>query len=188
MAEKEDGENVLILIIDDDSAHRLVARNALEQAGFVVEEAKDGEQGFFAVLRTRPDLVLLDVMMPKFDGYEFCAELRRDPEFMNLPVLMVTALDDFESINRAFEVGATNFVTKPVNWVALAFQVKYVLRASQNAEELYKTKQFMTLELEEEQHKAKQLLALALESAEAIHKKRGMASSAGLEPVIADDS
>ena len=188
MTEREDGENALILIIDDDAAHRLVARRALEQAGFMVEEAKDGEDGFFAVLRTRPDLVLLDVMMPKFDGYEFCAELRRDPEFMNLPVLMVTALDDIESINRAFEAGATNFVTKPVNWTALAFQVKYVLRASQNAEELHKTKQFMALALEEELHKTKQLLSMALESAEVVHKKREMFSSADLEPIMADDS
>ena len=188
MTEKENGENVLILIIDDDAAHRLVAREALEQAGFMVEEAEDGDQGIFAVMKTRPDLVLLDVMMPKFDGYEFCVEMRRHPEFMNLPVLMVTALDDIESINRAFEAGATNFVTKPVNWTALAFHVKYILRASQNAEELYKTKQILTLELEEELHKTKQLLELALESAEGIRKKRRMFSSAGQEPFMADDS
>ncbi len=156
MIEAEDRENVLILIIDDDAAHRLIARKALEQAGFVVEEAEDGKQGLLAVKKTRPDLVLLDVMMPKFDGYDVCVELRRDPEFMNLPVLMVTALDDIESINRAFEAGATNFVTKPVNWTVFAFHVKYILRASQNAEELYKTKQ---------------LLTLAHESAEVVHKK-----------------
>ncbi len=171
MTEREDGEDALILIIDDDAAHRLVARKALEQAGFMVEEAKDGEDGFFAVLRTRPDLVLLDVMMPKFDGYEFCAELRRDPEFMNLPVLMVTALDDIESIHRAFDAGATNFVTKPINWTVLAFHLKCILRASQN-----------------ELHKTKQLLSMALESAEVVHKKREMFSSADLEPIMADDS
>ena len=173
MIEAEDRENVLILIIDDDAAHRLIARKALEQAGFMVEEAEDGKQGLLAIKKTRPDLVLLDVMMPKFDGYDVCVELRRDPEFMNLPVLMVTALDDIESINRAFEAGATNFVTKPVNWTALAFQVKYVLRANQNAEEL---------------HKTKQLLSMALESAEVVHKKREMFSSADLEPIMADDS
>ncbi len=173
MTEREDDENVLILIIDDDAAHRLIARKALEQAGFMVEEAQDGKQGFFAVMKTRPDLVFLDVMMPKIDGYDVCVELRREPELMNLPVLMVTALEDIESINRAFEAGATNFVTKTVNWAVLAFHVKYILRASQNAEELYKTKQ---------------LLTLALESAEVIHKKRRMFSSADLEPFMADDS
>ena len=148
MTEREDGENMLILIIDNDAAHRLIARKALEQAGFMVEEAEDGKQGLLAIKKTRPDLVLLDVMMPKFDGYDVCVELRRDPEFMNLPVLMVTALDDIESINRAFEAGTTNFVTKPVNWTVLAFHVKYILRASQNAEELHETKQLLTLALE----------------------------------------
>lgn len=188
MAEREDGEKALILIIDDDAAHRLVARKALEQAGFRIEEAKDGEQGFFAVLRTRPDLVLLDVVMPKFDGYEFCAELRRDPEFMNLPVLMVTALDDFESISRAFDVGATNIVTKPVNWTTLAFHVKYVLRASQTAEELYRIKQLVKSALEEKLHKTKQLLALVLDPAEVIDKKREIFSGSDLEPFMVDDS
>ena len=170
MAKREDGEKALILIIDDDAAHRLVARKALEQAGFRIEEAKDGEQGFFAVLRTRPDLVLLDVVMPKFDGYEFCAELRRDPEFMNLPILMITALDDIESIHRAFDAGATNFVTKPVNWTVLAFHLKYILRASQN-----------------ELHKTKELLVLAHELAEVVHEKRKMNSGDDLESFTADE-
>ncbi len=103
MTEREDRESVLTLSIDDDAAHRLIARKALEQAGFMVEEAEDGKQGLLAVKKTRPDLVLLDVMMPKFDGYDVCVELRRDPEFMNLPILMITALDDIDSINRAFD-------------------------------------------------------------------------------------
>jgi DNA-binding response OmpR family regulator len=172
MIEAEDCENALILIIDDDAGHRLIARKSLEQAGFMVEEAEDGKQGLLAVKKTRPDLVLLDVMMPKFDGYDVCVELRRDPESMNLPVLMVTALDDIESINRAFEAGGTNFVTKPVNWTVLAFHVKYILRASQNAEELNKTKQ---------------LLTLARESAEVVHKKQRMISSTDLESFTSDN-
>ncbi len=170
MTEREDRESVLTLIIDDDAAHRLIARIALEKAGFMVEEAEDGKQGLLAVKKIRPDLVLLDVMMPKFDGYSVCVELRRDPEFMNLPILMITALDDIDSINRAFDAGATNFVTKPVNWTALAFHVKYILRASQN-----------------ELHKTKELLVLAHELAEVAHKKRGMISSADLESFTADD-
>jgi DNA-binding response OmpR family regulator len=85
---------------------------------------------------------------------------------------MVTALDDIESINRAFEAGGTNFVTKPVNWTVLAFHVKYILRASQNAEELNKTKQ---------------LLTLARESAEVVHKKQRMISSTDLESFTSDN-
>ena len=188
MTESEARERVLILIIDDDAAHRTITRISLEHAGFMVEEAEDGKQGLLAVKKTRPDLVLLDVMMPKFDGYNVCVELRRDPEFMNLPILMITALDDIESINRAFDAGATNIVTKPVNWTTLAFHVKYVLRASQTAKELYRIKQLVKSALEEELHKTKQLLALALEPAEVIDKKREIFSGSDLEPFMVDDS
>ena len=170
MTEREDRESVLTLIIDDDAAHRLIARKALEQAGFMVEEAEDGKQGLLAVKKTRPDLVLLDVMMPKFDGYSVCVELRRDPEFMDLPILMITALDDVESINRAFDAGATNFITKPVNWTVLALHVKYILRANEN-----------------ELHKTKELLVFAHALVEVVHKKRRMISGADLESFTADD-
>ncbi len=170
MTGSEARESVLILIIDDDAAHRAITRISLEHAGFMVEEAEDGKQGLLAVKKTRPDLVLLDVMMPKFDGYKVCVELRRDPEFMNLPILMITALGDIESINRAFDAGATNFITKPVKWTALAFHVQYILRASQN-----------------ELHKTKELLVLAHELAEVAHKKQGMISGADLESFTADD-
>ena len=145
MAEAEDRENSRILIIDDDAGHRIIARSALERAGFTVEEAEDGKQGLLAIKETRPDLVLLDIMMPEFNGYDVCVELRRDPEFMNLPIVMVTALDDIDSVERAFEAGATNFVTKPVNWIVLSYHVKYILRANQKTEELHRTKQLLAL-------------------------------------------
>ena len=124
------------LVIDDDMAQRVMIREALEQAGFVVEEAEDGEQGMAAIERIRPDIVLLDVMMPVLDGFTVCRKLRRLPRFMELPVLMVTGLDDIESVERAFEVGATHFLTKPLNWVLLGYHVKYVLRSSQTGQEL----------------------------------------------------
>lgn len=165
MSEAEDRENFRILIIDDDAGHLLIARKALERAGFSVEEAENGKQGLFAIKETRPDLVLLDIMMPEFNGYDVCVELRRDPEFMNLPIVMVTALDDIDSVERAFEAGATNFVTKPVNWMVLSYHVKYILRANKKAEEL---------------HRTKQLLALAHASAEETRNKRKMFARADL--------
>ncbi len=145
MTETEERESVRILIIDDDAAHLLIARKSLERAGFTVEEASNGKQGLRSIKETRPDLVLLDIMMPEFSGYDVCAELRRGPEFMNLPIVMVTALDDIESVKRAFEAGATNFVTKPVNWVVLSYHVKFILRANQKAEELHRAKQLLAL-------------------------------------------
>ena len=145
MAEAEDRENSRILIIDDDAGHRLIARNALERAGFTVEEAEDGKQGLLAIKETRPDLVLLDIMMPEFTGYDVCVELRRDPEFMHLPIVIVSAIDDIDSVERAFEAGATNFVIKPVNWIILSYHVNYILRAIQKTEELHRTKQLLAL-------------------------------------------
>jgi DNA-binding response OmpR family regulator len=165
VSEAEDRENFRILIIDDDAGHRLIARKALERAGFSVEEAENGKQGLFAIKETRPDLVLLDIMMPEFNGYDVCVELRRDPEFMNLPIVMVTALDDIDSVERAFEAGATNFVTKPVNWIVLSYHVKYILRANKKAEEL---------------HRTQRLLALAHASAEETRNKRRMFARADL--------
>lgn len=138
-------DNALILVVDDDAMHRDMARNVLEERGFSVEEAVDGEQGLIAAERFQPDLVVLDLMMPQLDGFSVCTRLRRNPKFMQLPILMVTALDDVESIDRAFEVGATDFITKPINWQLFAYHVKYMLRASQVESELRKTKELLEL-------------------------------------------
>ena len=129
-------EQPMVMIVDDDQAQRVMVRAALEKLEFVVEEAADGEEALAAIKSTPPDIVLLDVMMPVLDGFGLCAQLRRDPRFTHLPVLMITGLDDVESIERAFEVGATHFLTKPLNWTLLGFQVGYVLRSSRLAEQL----------------------------------------------------
>lgn len=171
MTEVKDLESVRILIIDDDAAQLFLARRALEQVGFLVDEAADGKLGLRAIKETRPDLVLLDVMMPEFNGYDVCLELRRDPDFMNLPVVMVTALDDLDSVRRAFEAGATNFVTKPVNWTILSYHVKYILRANQKAEELHRTKQLLALahaSADETRKKQKMVVRVDLEQSEAM--------------------
>jgi PleD family two-component response regulator len=143
MIEDENSQNILVLIVDDDAAHRMIARKALEQAGFAVEEAAGGEEGLRAVERVRPKLVLLDIMMPEFNGYDVCAALRRNPRFVNLPVLMFTALDDVYSIDCAFEAGATSLITKPFSWTLLAHHVNYAMRVSQLEEELRETKEML---------------------------------------------
>lgn len=129
-------ERPTVVVIDDDAALRVMVREVLEQAGFEVEEAEDGEQGLATIKGVLPDIVLLDVMMPKLDGFELCTQLRRHPKFSHLPVVMITGLEDVQSINRAFEIGATHFVTKPINWTLLAHQVRYGLRNSRLEHEL----------------------------------------------------
>jgi diguanylate cyclase (GGDEF)-like protein len=119
-----------ILVVDDDNGARRLTRATLVRAGFEVVEAENGRQALDALGAGMPDLVLLDVSMPVMDGFAACAELRALPGGDAVPVMMMTGLDDVESIERAFSVGATDFVTKPINWPILAHRVRYMLRAS----------------------------------------------------------
>lgn len=120
----------LILLVDDDPMVRLLARQALEQAGFRVEEAENGELAVCMFDLVQPDLVLLDVVMPGQDGFETCAMIRHRPTGRRVPILMTTASDDVESIHRAFEVGATDFISKPLPWALLGYRVRYMLRSA----------------------------------------------------------
>jgi PAS domain S-box-containing protein len=132
-------DSPLVLIVDDDATIRMLARTTLEQSGFSVEEAADGDQGLEAYTLLQPDIVLLDVMMPGKDGFAVCHELRSMPGGDRVPVAMMTGLDDIESISRAYEVGATEFLTKPLNWMTLGHHVRYMLRASKAFEDLHKS-------------------------------------------------
>ncbi len=125
-----------VLLVDDDAMSRMLAAAALETAGFAVSEAADGDELNDAFEGTRPDLVLLDVMMPRVDGFEACRRLRAQPWGAHVPVLMMTGLDDVDSINRAYEVGATDFVTKPINFDLLGHRLRYMLRAKTTADAL----------------------------------------------------
>ena len=119
-----------ILIVDDDAAGRRLTRITLARAGFEVVEAQDGQQALDALRAGMPDLVLMDVSMPVMDGFTACTELRKMPGGANLPVVMMTGLDDLESIVRAFQVGASDFLTKPIHWALLPHRLRYMLRAS----------------------------------------------------------
>jgi signal transduction histidine kinase len=125
-----------ILVVDDGATIRMFLRQALEQAGFTVEEAENGRHALELFPRANPDLVLLDVVMPEMDGFQTCATLRHTPQGEHLPIVMLTGLEDETSIDRAYEVGATDFITKPINWVLLGHRVRYLLRASRAITEL----------------------------------------------------
>jgi signal transduction histidine kinase len=131
----------LVLVVDDEPPMRILIRESLEQAGFAVEEAPDGVQAMAAFSRLQPDLILLDVMMPGMDGFTVCTRLRGLPGGEYTPVLMVTGLDNVDSIHRAYEVGATDFITKPINWPTLGHHVRYMLRASRAFAELHASKE-----------------------------------------------
>src|SRR5207245_10304628 len=116
----------LVLVVDDDVMLRLLMRESLEQAGFQVMEAEDGSKALQSFTETPPEIVLMDVEMPNMDGFAACAALRRLPHGQDTPILMVTGHDDVESVHRAFEVGATDFQSKPLNWALLGYRCRHL--------------------------------------------------------------
>ena len=126
----------LALIVDDDAVNRLMARAALESAGWSVEEAENGREALAAFQQLHPDVVLLDIMMPEMDGFAACAALRKLPEGEHTPILIMTGLDDYDSITKAYDAGATDFLTKPLNGLLLTHRVRYIARSSRVLQEL----------------------------------------------------
>ena len=126
----------LILVIDDDKLMRLQLRRAMEQFGYQVAEAGDGEEGLAAYSCLHPDIVLLDAIMPIMDGFTCCNLLHKLPGGDRTPVLMITALEDADSVDLAFEVGAVDYITKPIHWPVLSQRVRRLLEASRADAEL----------------------------------------------------
>jgi diguanylate cyclase (GGDEF)-like protein len=125
----------VVLIVDDEPTSRLVLAASLRVDGFTVEEVADGFAALARMETLRPDLVVLDVVMPEMDGFETCCRIRGLPHSGMTPVLMVTGLDDPGVLARAFEVGATDFVTKPITPALLTHRVRFLLRMSAALEE-----------------------------------------------------
>ena len=126
----------LILVVEDDPVTRLTLVKVLSNSGYEVIHAANGREGFSSFIKHKPSLILIDAMMPEMNGYEAIQAIRNYEQERAIPVLMLTALEDSESIEQAFEAGATDFITKPINWELLAQRVKYALRTSQIEDKL----------------------------------------------------
>ncbi|HEY9744174.1 MAG TPA: response regulator [Coleofasciculaceae cyanobacterium] len=151
-------DSPLILIVDDEKFMRIQLRRAMEQSGYQVAEATDGEEALAAFTRLHPDMVLLDALMPVMDGFTCCTQLQLIPGGDRTPVLMITALESQESVNQAFEVGAIDYITKPIHWAVLRQRVRRLLQSTRTMEEL--RQQTERAKLSEER------LRLALEAAQ----------------------
>src|SRR3954453_7697971 len=125
-----------VLVVDDILANVRLLEAKLAAEYFEVVTAMNGIDALEAVQRTRPDIVLLDVMMPGIDGIEVCKRIKSDPQTMHIPVIMVTALDQPEDRVKGLEAGADDFLTKPVNDLALFCRVKSLVRLKMWTDEL----------------------------------------------------
>ncbi|MBW4576450.1 MAG: PleD family two-component system response regulator [Aphanothece sp. CMT-3BRIN-NPC111] len=129
-------EPPVILIVDDDKITRLLLRRAMEKEGYKVLEVSNGEECLAIYQSQKPHIVLLDAMMPVMDGFTCCKQLQTLPGGDRTPVLIITALDDKESVDLAFEVGATDYITKPIHWPVLRQRVRRLLEQSQLYQQL----------------------------------------------------
>jgi two-component system alkaline phosphatase synthesis response regulator PhoP len=117
-----------ILIADDNQQNRELLEAYLADDGHEILMAADGRQTLDVAMEKQPDLVLLDIMMPKLSGYEVCQKLKQDDRTKNIPVLMVTALRDMGDIEKAVAAGADDFLSKPVHRLELKTRVRSLLR------------------------------------------------------------
>ncbi|MDD1615208.1 MAG: response regulator receiver modulated diguanylate cyclase/phosphodiesterase [Methylococcaceae bacterium NSP1-2] len=130
-----------ILLVDDELSFRLVSREALQAAGFIIDEAVNGHQALEKVKQQLPDVILLDAIMDDgLDGFETCVLLREVSGMTDVPIIMSTGLGDIASINRAFDVGATDFIIKPLNYPLIIHRLNFILRAGHNTAELRNSK------------------------------------------------
>ncbi|MGF1933697.1 MAG: PAS domain-containing protein [Nostoc sp. ChiQUE02] len=128
--------NNLILVVDDDDFMRMHLGELLIEAGYQVVEASNGLEAIATYTRLHPDIVLLDVMMPVMDGFCCCAQLQALPNGKDTPVLMITAFSDQATVEKAFAVGATDFITKPIQWPILRLRLRRLLEAHRAVQEL----------------------------------------------------
>jgi two-component system phosphate regulon response regulator PhoB len=119
-----------ILVVEDEAPLMTLLRYNLEKQGFRVEEAADGQEALLRVAEARPDLVLLDWMLPALSGIEVCRQLRRRPNTRDLPIIMVTARTEDQDAVRALDTGADDYIAKPFAMEALLARIRALLRRS----------------------------------------------------------
>ena len=119
-----------ILIVEDDETDRLIVRLFLEQAGYRVLEVDSAEAGLALCARTRPDLLLVDGLLPRMDGFQMTRALRAVPEYRDTPILVLSGLEEPEWPARAMDAGATGFILKSNNWDALVERIRQELAAN----------------------------------------------------------
>jgi len=134
----------IVLVVDDNQQNLELLQAYLEDLNCETIPAHDGLEALEIIGRKKPDLILLDVMMPKMSGFEVCKRVKNDPKTSDVPVIMVTALNEFGDIERGIDSGTDDFISKPVNKLELLTRVKTMLKLKHLSDELERTLAYLS--------------------------------------------
>jgi len=137
-------KNPVILIVDDNVQNLELLQAYLEDLECETIAAYDGPEALERVAEHQPDLLLLDIMMPKMSGFEVCRRIKSNPKTCNIPIIMVTALNEFGDIERGIDSGTDDFVSKPVNKLELLARVRTMLKLKHLSDKLERTLAYLS--------------------------------------------
>lgn len=152
--ENERAKAPIVLVVDDNQQNRELLQAYLEDLECETVPANDGLEALEILAKNPPDLILLDVMMPKMSGFEVCRRIKNDPKTADIPVIMVTALNEFGDIERGIDSGTDDFLSKPVNKLELLTRVKTMLKLKHLTDKLERTLAYLS-EIEKQAQMAK---------------------------------
>ena len=153
-ADQEQERTPVVLVVDDNEQNLELLQAYLEDVDCESVPAYDGLEAMEIVAKNPPDLILLDVMMPKMSGFEVCKRLKNDPKTSDIPIIMVTALNEYGDIERAIDVGTDDFLSKPINKLELLTRVKTMLKLKHLTDKLERTLAYLS-EMEKQAQAAK---------------------------------
>ncbi|MDH4238905.1 MAG: response regulator [Phycisphaerae bacterium] len=143
-AEKDQEKTPMVLVVDDNQENLELLQAYLEDMDCQTVPASDGLQAIEIVADSAPDLILLDVMMPKMSGFEVCKRIKNDPKTSDIPIIMVTALNEFGDIEHGIDSGTDDFISKPVNKLELLTRVKTMLKLKHLSDKLERTLAYLS--------------------------------------------
>ncbi len=153
-SERELEKTPTVLVVDDNQQNLELLQAYLEDTDYRTVPARDGAEALEIIGKDPPDLILLDVMMPKMSGFEVCKRIKNDPKTGDIPVIMVTALNEYGDIERAIDSGTDDFLSKPVNKLELLTRVKTMLKLKHLTDKLERTLAYLS-EIEKQAQIAK---------------------------------
>ena len=168
MEEKKLNGGVTILVVDDDEIFRELLCQFLEIQGYTTCEAKDGHEALKIFEEKCPELVFMDTDMPGMDGFSACALLTASPRGKDIPIIMATEFQDRYSVDRAYDAGAADYVTKPIHWTVLSNRIKNAIALSCSRKNLQRARETQK-QAEEKLLLTKKLEAINLMVADAAH-------------------